>query len=282
MSIDSYGIHIGFLYLRFYGIIIMAGVLAATFLARWMFNKMGEDGEMGWDALIWALIFGVIGARLYHVLTPSKYSGITPAYYLENPIRILTTWEGGLGIPGAVAGGALGVYIFARRRNVSFGMLGDAVAPGLALAQAIGRWGNYVNRELFGGITDLPWGIQTPMQILPPQQVQDIQALADKLGFEAPFTFHPLFLYESLYNLLNAGVLLFLWSRYREKMKDGDLFLIYLIIYPLGRFILEYLRLDYVDYFGVNFNQMFMLVIAIVSAVFLFLRHRPIKRSSAA
>ncbi len=282
MSIDSYGIHIGFLYLRFYGIIIMFGVLVATFLARWMLNKMGKDGDMVWDALIWVLIFGVIGARLYHVLTPSKYSGITPAYYFENPIRILTTWEGGLGIPGAVAGGGLGLYIFARRRNVSFGMLADAVAPGLALAQAIGRWGNYVNKELFGGLTDLPWGIQIPMQILPPQQVQDIQALADKLGFEAPLTFHPLFLYESLYNLLNAGILLFLWSRYRERMKDGDLFLIYLIIYPIGRFILEYMRLDYVDYFGVNFNQMFMLVIALVSAVILFLRHRPIKRSKAA
>ncbi len=280
MTFDSYGIHIGFLYLRYYGIIIMFGVLVATFLARWMLNKMGKDGDMIWDALIWLLIFGVIGARLYHVLTPSKYSGITLAYYLANPIKILSTWEGGLGIPGAVAGGGLGLYIFARRRNVSFGMLADVAAPGLALAQAIGRWGNYVNRELFGGLTDLPWGIRIPLEILPPQQVQDIQALAEKLGFQAPFTFHPLFLYESIYNLLNAGILLFIWSRYRDRMKSGDLFLIYLIIYPIGRFFLEYLRLDYVDYFGVNFNQMFMLVIALVSAVALFLRHRPIQRSS--
>jgi len=266
MSFDQYGIHLGFLYLRYYGMIIMFGVIMATYLARWMLRKMEKNPEIVWDALTWVLIFGIIGARLYHVFTPSRYSGITTADYLQNPLMILTTWEGGLAMPGAIIGGVLGIYIFSRRNKIEMGTLLDAAAPGIAIAQAIGRWGNFINQELYGPPTDLPWGI-----FINPQN-----RIPEYATFEQ---FHPLFLYESIWNLLNMFFLLWIWRRFGDRIKSGDLFLVYLIMYPIGRFLLEFIRLDYVPLFGINFNQGFMLLIAIASALVIFLRNR--KRSAA-
>lgn len=265
MSIDPYGIHIGnFLYFRFYGMIIMAGAIAAAYLARHILRQSGRDGEVVWDGLIWALIFGVIGARLYHVFTPSQSLlalGIDTRYYLTHPLDILTTWRGGLGMPGALAGGVLGLYLFARRRKLNLLELLDVAAPGVALAQAIGRWGNFVNQELYGPPTDLPWGIP----------IRPENRLA---GYEAFERFHPLFLYESIWNLLSAGLLYWLWKRHGSRLQRGDLFLVYLITYPVGRFLLEFLRLDYVPLFGINLNQALMALVALASALALYWRHR--------
>ena len=216
-----YGFHIGPLNLRFYGVILMFGAMLAAVLAQRLLKREGKDPEIVWDALIWVLIFGVIGARLYHVLTPSKFSGITTADYLRNPISILTTWEGGLGMPGAIIGGVFGLFLFARRNRLVLADLLDVTAPGVALAQAIGRWGNFVNQELYGPPTDLPWGIR----ILP------------------------------------------------------QIFLFYLILYPAGRFLLEFIRLDYVPLFGINFNQGLMLLVAVVSSATIILRHRRVSKT---
>ena len=145
MAIDSYGIHIGPLYFRYYGMILVFGAFAATYMGRRLAAKMGlKDPDIAWDALIWALIAGVIGARLYHVFTPSKElieAGITTKWYFANPINILDFTRGGLGIPGGIAGGALGLYLFAQLKKVDILLLFDAAAPGVALAQAneIGR-----------------------------------------------------------------------------------------------------------------------------------------------
>jgi phosphatidylglycerol:prolipoprotein diacylglycerol transferase len=264
MSVDAYGLHIGPLYFRFYGMIIMLGAVAAALIARRLLKRLGRDPELVWDGLIWALIFGIIGARLYHIFTPSKSLlalGYDTKYYLTHPLEILTTWQGGLGIPGAIMGGALGLYIFARRRKLEFLLLLDIASPGVALAQAIGRWGNFVNQELYGPPTNLPWGIP----IRPENRMP---------GYEQYERFHPLFLYESLWNLANFGLLYWLWIRHRERLKSGDIFLVYLITYPLGRFLLEFLRLDFVPLFGINFNQMFMLLVALGAGLALFLRHR--------
>lgn len=259
--IDSYGIHIGPLYFRFYGMIIVASAIVGAYLGRRMLRKMGQDPDLVWDGLIWLLIFGVIGARLYHILTPSKYSGITTEYYLRNPLAMLTVWEGGLGMPGAIIGGVIGIYLFARRRGLQVPILLDAAAPAMALAQVIGRWGNFVNQELYGQPSSLPWCISIrPENRLP--------------GYESFDCFHPLFLYESLWSLGNTIFLLWLWNRMGKRMKPGDLFLTYMITYPIGRFLLEYLRLDYVQIWGVNFNQTFMLFVAIVSAAVIIIRHR--------
>ena len=267
---DAYGIHLGPLYFRYYGMLIMAGAVAGTFVTRHMLSKRQKDPDLVWDGLIWALVFGIIGARLYHIFTPSKSlieQGFTTAYYLTHPLDMMTTWKGGLGMPGAILGGVVGLYIFARRRKLSFLELLDAASPAIAIGQAIGRWGNFVNQELYGPPTDLPWGIP----------IRPENRMAGYAAFER---FHPLFLYESLWNLLNAGLLYFLWKRHGDRLKSGDLFLVYLMVYPLGRFLLEFIRLDYVPVAGVNLNQTVMLATALVSAGVLAWRHR--KRAAPA
>jgi phosphatidylglycerol---prolipoprotein diacylglyceryl transferase len=124
-------------------------------------RRAGKKPDLLWDALPWVLLAGIIGARLWHVFTPSASQiamGLTVEYYMTNPLEILKVWRGGLGIPGAVIGGALGLYVFTSRRGESFLRWADFIAPGLALAQAIGRWGNFVNQEVYGAPTDLPLG----------------------------------------------------------------------------------------------------------------------------
>jgi phosphatidylglycerol:prolipoprotein diacylglycerol transferase len=139
--------------------------------------------------------------------------------------------------------------------------MADAAAPAVALAQAIGRWGNFINQELYGQPSELPWAIS----IRPENRLESVQA------FE---TFHPLFLYESLWSLANMFFLLWLFRSKEEQLLPGDLFLMYLITYPLGRFLLEFIRIDYVPMWGINFNQMVMLVVMILSLGVLIYRHR--------
>jgi phosphatidylglycerol:prolipoprotein diacylglycerol transferase len=242
----------------------MFGAIVAALLARRLLRDRAIDSDLVWDALIWLLIFGLIGARIWHIFTPSQSlldQGIDTKYYLTHPLAILTTWEGGLGMPGAIAGGVVGLYLFARRRKLNIGLILDVAAPGVALAQAIGRWGNFINQELYGPPTDLPW-----MIFIRPENRLD--------GYKNFEYFHPLFLYESLWNLGNAILLLWLFRRQSHRLLEGDLFFVYLITYPIGRFLLEFLRLDYVPMWGINFNQAFMLLVAIVSGAVLILRHR--------
>jgi phosphatidylglycerol:prolipoprotein diacylglycerol transferase len=265
MSFDSYGIHLfNLLYIRYYGIILMAGALAAAVLAERQARKAGLDPERVWDCLIWVLLAGVVGARIWHILTPPQSmveAGITTRYYLTHPLDMLAVWRGGLGIPGAVIGGVLALFIYSRKHHLSFAAWVDVAAPAVALGQAIGRWGNFINQELYGKPSDLPWAIRiAPENRLP--------------GFESFERFHPLFLYESLWNFINLGVLLAISAKYRERLLAGDLFLIYLIIYSVGRFFLEFLRLDPSPVAGIDINQLAMAVVALASAVILFLRHR--------
>ena len=172
-------------------------------------------------------------------------------------------------MPGAIMGGALGLYLYARRNRISLELILDVAAPGVALAQAIGRWGNFVNQELYGPPTDLPWGIF----IEPAYRLNTTWNGVALSQFEY---FHPLFLYESIWNLANMFFLLWLMRRFEGRLKAGDIFFAYLIVYPLGRFLLEFIRLDYVPLFAINLNQLVMLVVAIVSSVALFMRHRKI------
>ena len=257
------GFHVGPLFIRFYGIILMSGALAAAWLASREAVRRDQDPEFVWDGLIWVLVGGILGARIWHILTPPQSmidQGITTAWYLTHPLDAIATWNGGLGIPGAVIGGALAMYWYSRRRGMDFLVWADIVAPGLALGQAIGRWGNLINQEVYGTPTTLPWAVHIDPQYRIP-------------GYQDVETYHPLFLYESLWNLANMVVLLWLGRRYQDRLKNGDLFLIYLIIYPVGRFLLEFLRLDPTLIGGINVNQAVMAIVALAAAGLLIWRH---------
>jgi phosphatidylglycerol:prolipoprotein diacylglycerol transferase len=272
----STGFQIGPIFIHYYGIILMMGAVAAAWLADWSARRRGLKSDMVWDALIWVLIGGIIGARLWHIFTPPPsmlIDGSNPYFYeiqehvWDNLWAMINTRRGGLGIPGAVIGGMLALYFFCRRKKVSFLMWADIAVPALALGQAIGRWGNYINQELYGKPTDLPWAIT----INPLYRVE---------GYEQYATFHPLFLYESLWNLFLMGLLLWLDIKHSDKLKEGDLLLIYLIGYPLGRFMLEFLRLDAPMVGTLNTNQTVMAVVAVAAAVALVWRHRKQPASS--
>ena len=253
------GFYIGPIKIYFYGIIIMMGVLIAIWIslreARWH----QQNSELIWDMVPWLLVGGLVGARLWHVLTPSQSLGIGVEYYLNNPLEILNTRKGGLGIPGAVIGGALSLWIFSIRNKMQFWLWTDIMAPGLALAQAIGRWGNFVNQELYGPPSNLPWAIYIePAHRLP--------AYADYA------TFHPMFLYESLWNLFNFFLLLWVSRKYKQELDPGEIFILYLIIYPLGRSILEFIRVDSSLVGGININQLIMGLVALVSCIIFILK----------
>ena len=266
---DGFDIPIPFLnqsfHIYFYGILIMAGVIAAAFLAQAEAKRRGMNSELVWDALFWVVLAGIVGARIWHILTPPPSmveQGITTKWYLTHPLDMLNIRNGGLGIPGAVIGGGLALWIFCRRKKISFLTWADVVAPGVALAQAIGRWGNFFNQELYGKPTDLPWKIY----IDPAHRVQ---------GYENYSYFQPLFLYESLWNVLNMAVLLWLARRYENWLKPGDLFMLYTVMYSIGRFSLDFLRLDASLVGGININQTFVIFVALAAGVLLYFNHRP-------
>jgi phosphatidylglycerol:prolipoprotein diacylglycerol transferase len=286
MTVDQLGITIGPLYLRYYGLILVTGAFLGGYLASLEAKRKGLNPDIVWDGLIWALIGGIVGARLWHILTPPPSmveAGLTTAYYfnLANLVPVLTIGDftlqvpaafaltkGGLGLPGAVAGGALAVFWFARRQKINFVELVDIVAPALALGQAVGRWGNFVNQELYGAPTTLPWGLNIDPAFRVP-------------GYTDPaLRFHPLFLYESIGNLLICLALLYLARRYAARLRTGDLFLVYLVLYPIQRFLLDFIRLDNAidPILGQNVNQVVMAVIAAASAITLLSRHRRLRR----
>ncbi len=266
------GIDLGLFSITYYGIILMLGALAAAFLAERVARQRGLKSEFVWDALIWVLIGGIVGARLWHIVFPPPSSlvldpntnQLVNPYFAGGQIRILdmiNTRAGGVGIPGAILGGALALYLYTRRAKTNFGTWADVAAPAVALGQAIGRWGNFVNQELYGAPTNLPWAIY----------IDPAHRLPEYASYER---YHPLFLYESLWNLANMGLLLWLMRRYPNRLKQGDAFLVYLVVYPIGRFLLEFLRLDAAQIAGINANQTISLIVALVSGFLLFWRHR--------
>ncbi len=259
------GIQIGPLFIRFYALFIITGALIGAWLASKLAEKDGQQSDTIWDLLPWLLIAGIIGARLWHVFTPSASNaamGITTENYLKHPLQILEIWKGGLGIPGGVIGGAIAMAIYCRKKKMHFGQWADYIAPGLLIAQGVGRWGNFVNQELYGSPSNLPWAIKIDPQYRLP-------------GFEAVERFHPLFFYEFALNLIAAGILLLLVNANRKKrfLFKGDIFLLYLVFYPVIRFGLEFLRLDPSAVSGYNINQTVMGIVAISAIVALLVRH---------
>ncbi|MFI0431592.1 MAG: prolipoprotein diacylglyceryl transferase [Candidatus Nanopelagicales bacterium] len=212
--------------LRAYALMILLGIVVGVVITerRWV-ARGGTKGQI-LDIALWAVPFGIIGARLYHVATDwYRYFGPEG----QGLVAALKIWSGGLGIWGAVAGGALGAWIAARRMGLLVPPLADAVAPGIAVAQAIGRFGNYFNQELFGRPTTVPWALQ-------------IDPVHRPVGYEEYATFHPTFLYESLWCLAVAGIVI--WADKRFRLGHGRVFALYVALYCLGRLGVELVRID--------------------------------------
>ena len=220
--------------LRAYALCILAGILVAVWLTQRRLAARGGDPERVIDVAMWAVPFGIVGGRLYHVISSPQ------AYFGEggHPVDALKIWNGGLGIWGAVALGALGAWIGCRRSGVSYLDFADALAPGLIIAQAIGRWGNWFNNELYGGPTDLPWALQIhEWDATTGEAVRDAGGQAVVLG-----SYHPTFLYESLWCLGVAALLV--WADRRFRLRPGQVFALYVMGYTLGRVWIEMMRVD--------------------------------------
>jgi phosphatidylglycerol:prolipoprotein diacylglycerol transferase len=257
----------GPLTIYWYGIIIMTAALVGGTIASFEAKRRGENEEHIWNMLILVVLLGIVGARLYHVFSSPVGSNLGWAYYREHPWAIFEIWNGGLGIYGAVVGGLLGILLYTYRARLNLLRYLDLGAPALLMGQAIGRWGNFVNQELYGPPTMLPWGITI-------DQYHRIPPFNDLSQYPLTMRFHPDFLYESLWNLVGFGLMLMLGRKFSSRLKDGDLFLIYLIWYPLGRIWVESLRPDAWTIGSVPTAQIVSAFLIVVAAVALVIRHR--------
>lgn len=247
---------IGPLTIHWYAIIILIGIVLATLWTNARLTKRGGEPWVVIDVALWAVLFGLVGARFWHVFThPSDYF-----YEGANPWAILFIWEGGNAILGALIGGGIGVWIACRRLGIRFWSFADALAPGLLLAQAVGRLGNYVNNELFGGPTDLPWGLQ-----IEPSNP------AFPAGLPSDTLFHPTFLYEMLWNLL--GVVVIVLVERRLSRGWGTTLAMYFIWYGIGRTFIESIRIDPSEFIlGMRANAFFAMCLAILGLVLLIVQ----------
>ncbi|UGQ10107.1 prolipoprotein diacylglyceryl transferase [Yinghuangia sp. ASG 101] len=228
-------VHLGPLPLRGYALCIIIGVIVAIWLGerRWI-ARGGRPGTV-MDIAVWAVPFGMVGGRLYHVITtPGPYFGDG-----GDPMQAFAVWKGGLGIWGAILLGGVGTWIACRRRGIPMPAMADALAPGIVLAQAVGRWGNWFNQELYGKATDLPWAVKID---------------ADHSPDGIAGTYHPTFLYESLWCVGVAALVI--WADRRFKLGHGRAFALYVAAYTIGRFWVEYLRIDEAEHFlGMRLNN---------------------------
>ncbi|HTF06632.1 MAG TPA: prolipoprotein diacylglyceryl transferase [Asanoa sp.] len=248
--------HLGPLPLRAYAICILIGIFAGYWLGRRRWVARGGTAEVLADIMFWAIPFGLIGARIYHVLTDwNRYFGSD-----GDPVEALKIWHGGLGIWGAIGFGALGAWIACRRHKVPFLAVADAMAPGIALAQVFGRFGNYFNQELFGRPTTHWWGLEIAFGNRP-------------AGYEQFATFHPTFLYEAIWNLGVIALIILVGRRY--TLGHGRAFALYAAGYTAGRGWIETLRIDTADHIaGVRLNVFTSIIIFVLAVVFFILSAR--------
>jgi phosphatidylglycerol---prolipoprotein diacylglyceryl transferase len=262
LSIPSPGTniwYIGAFPLRAYALCIIAGIIVALIIATRRWQARGGTADSMELMVVVGVPFGIVGARLYHVITDYQlYFG--PG---RQPLDALKIWQGGLGVWGAIALGVLGGYLVARRRRIAFPAVLDAIAPAIVVAQAIGRLGNWFNQELFGRPTTLPWALQIAPQYRP-------------TGYEQYATFHPTFLYEMLWCL--AAAVLLVWLDRRFRLGHGKVFALYVLLYTGGRFWIETLRIDAVNEIGGfrlnNYTSLIVFLVALVWLIWL-IRNRP-------
>jgi phosphatidylglycerol:prolipoprotein diacylglycerol transferase len=274
---DPILVTIGPVEIHWYGVLILSGVLMGAVYAARQAVRKGLDPEHIWNGLTLCVILGIIGARLYHVFsTPAGCTGSTPyacgwPWYRQHPEDIFKIWKGGLGIYGAVIGGILGVAVYSRLNGISIPGLLDLGAPGLALGQAIGRWGNFINQELYGPPTGSTWfGVRI-------DAAHRLDIYADMQQYPESVLFHPTFLYESLWCLALFITLAVIAKKWESKLRPGDIFIGYIIGYPLGRFWIEFFRPDAWVIGSLATAQWIALVAVVLGVAFIVARRLLIK-----
>lgn len=265
--VDPVLFKLGFLTIRWYGLLIMTGIVLAAWVASRHVARQGENPETVWDLLMVAIVPILIGARLYYVLIQAGPEA--RAHYLANPLEILQIWQGGLHIFGGFFFGLLAVVLYARWKQIRLLPYLDGLGIAMPLAQAIGRLGNFINQELYGPPTTLPWGLR----IDPEHRVPPYDMLAE---YPETVRFHPLFLYEMVWNLVGFALIYWVSRRFARSLRAGDLFLLYLIWYPFGRFWIEFLRIDSWFFAGTPFNTVHLLTFlsVVIALTVLVVRHR--------
>lgn len=266
--LDPILFELGPLALRWYGLLLVSGMIAATSIASRYVLRKGHNGELVWDMLVWVLLPALVGARLYYVFIQSPRGPQGFDGFMANPISILQIWNGGIHIFGAFIFGSIALLIYGRYHKLNMSVYMDGIGLGMPLGQAIGRWANFINQELYGPPTTLPWGLRIdPGHRIPPYH--------DLTQYPESIRFQPLFLYESLWNFLGFGLMFWISRRFEDWLKPWDLLLMYLIWYPLGRFFIEFIRTDSWFFGGTPFNTVHLLsAISIIGAAgLLWWRH---------
>ena len=245
-------LNLDFIKIYWYGFLITLALVLGFLIFYKLIRKLDFKKDDIFNLAFWLIIWGVIGGRLYHI-----FSEIT--YYFKYPLEIFYIWNGGMGIYGSILAGILVIYFFSKKYKLNFLKILDFLVPGLALAQAIGRWGNYFNQELYGLPTNLPWKV-----------IIDFEKRV--VGFKNFDFFHPTFLYESLFCLILFLVLFFLIKKNFFKQKFGFVFLLYIFFYSIERFFVEFLRIDYQpEFLSLRLGHWTSLVLVILSIIFFFI-----------
>jgi phosphatidylglycerol:prolipoprotein diacylglycerol transferase len=278
-------LHFGPFALHWYGVFIVGGAVAAAWLSARNATKAGENPDHIWSLLAWTMIIGIIGARLYHVLS-SPADGIGWSYYRQHPLEAIDFWNGGfrgLGIYGGVVGGVLAVIVYAWYHKLDAIRYLDFIAPNVLIAQALGRMGNFANQELYGQPTNLPWAFHINPRypcMLPTNLPAGIQPCgtsepltAQTLQWYATHGFHPTFFYEASWNVVMFALLSLLIWRFGHRLRMGDAIFLYLIAYPLGRFWVEMFRPDAWTIGALATAQWIALLLVIIGIAGLLVRH---------
>ncbi|OGO25899.1 MAG: prolipoprotein diacylglyceryl transferase, partial [Chloroflexi bacterium RBG_16_52_11] len=255
--------------LRWYGVIVMVGIIVGAAIVERELKRRGENGDRIWDVLIWVLPIGILGARLWYVLNATLGGN---NYYAENPIQIINIPQGGLHIFGGFLFGAAALLVYLRRNKLDPWLFLDSAGPAVLIGQGIGRIANFINQELYGPPTTLPWGIQI-------QAEHRLAQYQDLNLFPVETTrFHPTFAYEMLWNFAAAGLLLWLSRRYKEDLKPGALFAGWLLLAGSGRVLIEFFRPDQpkIPGLGISYSSIVAALMAIAGAVLLMARYKAI------
>lgn len=255
--------------LRWYGVIVMVGIIVGALIVERELKRRGENGERIWDVLIWVLPAGILGARLWYVFNATLGGN---RFYIENPASIIRIWEGGLHIFGGFLFGAIALVLYLRQNKLDPWLFLDSAGPAVLIGQGIGRIANFINQELYGQPTTLPWGIRI-------QAEHRLAQYQDLNLFPVETTrFHPTFAYEMLWNFTAAGLLLWLSRRYERELRPGTLFAGWLVLAGVGRVIIEFFRPDQpkIPELGISYSSIFAALMAIAGALMLMARYKAI------